>query len=131
MERTLAQTRDKANAILTPLYLRVKAMEAKRFASDGAYKAYPLRRLHLPHAGKFDVFGRVVADAKGYSFQVLVVVNGVQYARAQGEGTGVTFPWKVVKVKLPTTEDSCVPNAMKLHDIIEKKRVVGSVSIAF
>jgi hypothetical protein len=119
---TLAELRDKANAKLTPLWGSVQRLQTKYYQNHGTYKDIPIRKLNIENSERFDVWGRVVADATGYSMQVLVVdeATGDQYARAQGEGTGTTFAWKKVSVgTLPSLPESGLPNSMHVEDDYE------------
>lgn len=95
---TLTELKAKAYATLTPLWKSVVTFETKYYDRNATYKAIPIRKLHLPIADKFDVWGRVLADQTGYALQILVEVNGTQYARSKGYGTGTTFDWRTVNL---------------------------------
>ena len=156
MALTLPQLREKANARLTPMWTAMQKIQAKYLARTGAYKAVPIRKLHIETSDYIDVWGRVVADgANGYSMQVLVEFEGKQYARAAGHGTGEQFNWKEVSVPSLLTEKDGEfegpPNSMKIEDVEkvtpahtitnpdtgeetqvpESRKVVGSKLIAF
>lgn len=122
---TLTELRDKANTVLTPLWSSVQIFENNYFHKNNTYKTIPICKLHLPIGTRFDVWGRVVADAAGYSAQILVEYGGKQYARAQGHGTGTTFNWKEVSVGTLGTdgEQSGPPNSM----LVESNGTIGKI----
>ena len=112
---TLAELRDKANTKLTPVWDAVEKFETRYFTKNGAYKAVPIRKLNIEQSERFDVWARVVADATGFSLQVLVELDGTQYARAKGYGTGQTFAWKTVSVGTLATSDDGPPNSFYIE----------------
>lgn len=115
---TLAQLRNRADAILTPLWQAVRDTELAYYKRFGTYRDVSVRKLHLPAQEKCDVYARVVADNNGFSLQVLADDGTNQYARGQGYGDGVTFDWKKVTVDVSNAEGEYAgpPQSMKFMD---------------